>query len=178
MLLTRGPSCSIKSPYVLKCPDRFLANEKCQPRIPPGRWPAGLVAWLGNLPRRLAVKAAPVPRIHYLCRLMRLLSLFFACYFAFLSCMGCTDEAVVCQDQAQSTVAAAAHSDYNADAMGDWCSPLCQCQCCGAVVVALPDVAAVAYPQLVEWGSSPQHGRPTVRVPMWALGSVWQPPQA
>ncbi|SDY92502.1 DUF6660 family protein [Hymenobacter psychrophilus] len=109
---------------------------------------------------------------------MRLLSLFFACYFAFLSCITCTDEVAVCQDQAQSTVAAATHSDYSTDALGDWCSPLCQCHCCGGIVVTLPGTAVAVYPQSVEWGTSPQHGRLLVGSPTRALGSVWQPPQA
>ena len=35
---------------------------------------------------------------------MRLLALFFAFYFACLSCLTCTDEAAVCKDQQQTTV--------------------------------------------------------------------------
>ncbi|QNP54362.1 hypothetical protein H9L05_22035 (plasmid) [Hymenobacter qilianensis] len=66
---------------------------------------------------------------------MRLLSLFFALYFACLSTMTCTDEVVVCQDQTPTTVTAASHSDGGSDALGDWCSPLCQCHCCGGVVM-------------------------------------------
>jgi len=108
---------------------------------------------------------------------MRLLALFFAFYLAFLSCLTCTDEAPVCKDQRQTTIATA-HSDCGADAVGDWCSPLCQCHCCGGAVVPSTTLAATKYPQPVEWTTSPRDGRLVVAAPTRALGAVWQPPQA
>ena len=108
---------------------------------------------------------------------MRLLALFFACYFAFLSCLTCTDEVPVGQDQPQ-TIVAASHSDCGAGALGDWCSPLCQCHCCGGAIVPAMLAAQLTYPQLVEWPGSPRHARLVVATPTRALGAVWQPPQA
>lgn len=108
---------------------------------------------------------------------MRLLALFFAFYFACLSCLSCTDEVPVCKDQQQTTVAAS-HSDCGAGALGDWCSPLCQCHCCGGAVMPIPQGNQVAYSPTAEWATSPRHGRLVVAAPTRALGSVWQPPQA
>lgn len=109
---------------------------------------------------------------------MRLLSLFFAFYFACLSTMTCTDEAAVCQDEQQTTVAAAWHADCGTDALADWCSPLCQCHCCGGVVMGPTQSPVGNFPQPVEWGNSPQHGQLVVAAPTRALGTVWQPPRA
>ena len=108
---------------------------------------------------------------------MRLLALFFACYFAFLSCLTCTDEAPVCQDQQQTTISAS-HSDCGAGTLGDWCSPLCQCHCCGGAIVPAALAAQVAYPLPTEWAASPRHARLVVAASTRALGAVWQPPQA
>jgi hypothetical protein len=83
----------------------------------------------------------------------------------------------VCKDQQQTTVATS-HSDCGAGALGDWCSPLCQCHCCGGAVMPLPLANQVAYSPPTEWATSPRHGRLVVAAPTRALGSVWQPPQA
>lgn len=109
---------------------------------------------------------------------MRLLALFFACYFAFLSCMSCTDEAPVCKYQTQTTVAAAAHSDCSSSILGDWCSPLCQCHCCGAAVIPPPSVPAAALAPLPEWAVAQRHAHLVVAAPTRGSGAVWQPPQA
>ncbi|TVT36957.1 cyclohexanecarboxylate-CoA ligase [Hymenobacter setariae] len=85
---------------------------------------------------------------------MRLLALFFACYFAFLSCLTCTDEAPVCQDQQQTTIGAS-HSDCGTGTLGDWCSPLCQCHCCGGAIVPAALTAQAAYPPAHRVGSQP-----------------------
>ena len=108
---------------------------------------------------------------------MRLLALFFAFYFAILSCMSCTDEATTCKDQQQSSVAATPHSDCGANALGDWCSPLCQCQCCGGAVVPAPTAQTFELAALSEWNNSPRHGTLLVGTPTRASGAVWQPPQ-
>ena len=108
---------------------------------------------------------------------MRLLALFFACYFAYLSCLSCADEVPVHQNQQQTTVAAA-HPDFGAGTLGDWCSPLCQCHCCGGAVLPVALAGQVAYPQPPEWATSPRHGQLVVAAPTRALGAVWQPPQA
>ncbi|MDQ2792853.1 MAG: hypothetical protein M3Y12_02425 [Bacteroidota bacterium] len=108
---------------------------------------------------------------------MRLLSLFFAFYFACLSCLTCTDEVPVCKDQQQTSVATS-HSDVGAGTLGDWCSPLCQCHCCGGAVVPVTLVNKAAYPQPTEWAAGPRHAPFVVTAPTRALGAVWQPPQA
>lgn len=108
---------------------------------------------------------------------MRLLALFFACYFACLSCLSCTDEVPVCKDQPQTTVAAS-HSDCGAGALGDWCSPLCQCHCCGGAVVPVALANQVVYPQPPAWATSPHHAPLVVAAPTRMAATVWQPPQA
>ena len=109
---------------------------------------------------------------------MRFLSLFFAFYFACLSCLTCADEVTVCKDQRQITVAAASHADCGANALGDWCSPLCQCHCCGGAVVPVAFGTAAEFPRPVEWASSLSHGQMLVGTPTQTAADVWQPPQA
>jgi len=109
---------------------------------------------------------------------MRPLSLFFAFYFAFLACLTCADEATVCKDQNQATVAATSHSDCGSNWQGDWCSPLCQCHCCGGAIVPLPAAPALAIVPVTGWGTALRHARLVVGAPTRAAGSVWQPPQA
>lgn len=109
---------------------------------------------------------------------MRLLSLFFAFYFAFFACMSCTDEATMCKDQSQTTAAATSHSDCGSNMLGDWCSPLCQCHCCGGAVVPLPAAPALAIVPVAVWGTSHRHARLVVAAPTRSSGFVWQPPQA
>ncbi|AYA39030.1 hypothetical protein D3Y59_17770 (plasmid) [Hymenobacter oligotrophus] len=109
---------------------------------------------------------------------MRLLALFFAFYFALLSGMSCSDEASVCKDPTQTTVAAASHSDCGADALGDWCSPFCQCHCCGGAVMPLVPTPALATAPLPEWATTQRHAHLVVAAPTRGSGAVWQPPQA
>ena len=109
---------------------------------------------------------------------MRFLALFFAFYFACLSCLTCADEVTVCKNQTQATVAATSHSDCGGNLLGDWCSPLCQCHCCGGAVVPLPAAPALAIAPVAVWGTSRRHAQLVVAAPTRAAGSVWQPPQA
>jgi hypothetical protein len=109
---------------------------------------------------------------------MRLSALLFALYFACLSCLTCADEAPVCQDQTQTSVAASSHSDCGADALGDWCSPLCQCHCCGGAVVPLAPLPALAQAPPQVWGSARKHAQFVVAAPTRAPGAIWQPPRA
>lgn len=109
---------------------------------------------------------------------MRLLSLLFAFYFACLACMTCADEVSVCNEEAQTIVAATAHADYNSSELSDWCSPLCQCHCCGAAIVPLPPVPAVVQVDVPAWNSGLRHPLLVVGAPTRASGAVWQPPQA
>src|SRR6476661_21944 len=109
---------------------------------------------------------------------MRLLSLFFAFYFALLSCLSCADEAPACQGQPQTTIAAAAHTDCGTHAPGDWCSPLCQCHCCGGVIVPAFSEPALAAAPLPEPPATQRHAQLTVAAPTRGSGAVWQPPQA
>lgn len=109
---------------------------------------------------------------------MRLLCLIFACYFAFLACLSCADEVPVRPHQTHPTVTAAAHADCTTGALGDWCSPLCQCHCCGGAVVAQVPPAALTAAPPVDWGQAVRHGVLVVAVATRPLGAVWQPPQA
>ncbi|WP_416381047.1 DUF6660 family protein [Hymenobacter sp. GOD-10R] len=109
---------------------------------------------------------------------MRLSTLFFALYFVCLSCLTCADETPVCQDQTQTTVAASSHSDCDTDALGDWCSPLCQCHCCGGAVVPLVPLPALVQASPRVWDSARQPVRFVVAAPTRAPGAIWQPPRA
>ena len=107
---------------------------------------------------------------------MRAVAFLFALYFAVLGCMACADEPV-CADPTGLATMRAAHpvGDHS---LGDWCSPLCQCHCCGGAVMPVPLGNQVAYTPPTEWATSLRHGRLVVAAPTRALGSVWQPPQA
>ncbi|WP_345117903.1 DUF6660 family protein [Hymenobacter algoricola] len=109
---------------------------------------------------------------------MRLLALFFAFYFAGLSCLSCADEVAAGQNQRQTTVAARPPSDCRPAGPGDWCSPLCQCHCCGGAVLAQAPLPALAAACAVGWGSAGRPGQLVVAAPTRAFGAVWQPPRA
>ena len=110
---------------------------------------------------------------------MRLLALLLSLYIACLSCLPCTDEEQVCVEQMQTSFRAASHSDCGRNALGDWCSPLCQCQCCARAVVAPFAEATLAFvPLAQEWVASPRHAPLLVAAPTHRAGAVWQPPQA
>ena len=109
---------------------------------------------------------------------MRLVSFLFSLYFACLACLPCADEAAAGVEPTQATVTAA-HSDYGHSAFGDWCSPLCQCQCCAGAVAPPTSLAALvgAAPTSV-WASAPRFGQVVEFVPNPASRGVWQPPRA
>ena len=109
---------------------------------------------------------------------MRLFSLLFALYLTCISCLPCADKVPVCVESPQASVSAALQSDCNGRNLGDWCSPLCQCQCCAGAVVTLLQAAPLALPTLPQWVSSTRHAPLLVAAPTWACGAVWQPPQA
>ena len=109
---------------------------------------------------------------------MRLLALLFAFYFACLSSMTCADEVAVCKDEAQTTVTAASHADCAANSLGDWCSPLCQCHCCGGAILLFAAPPALAHSPLPEWGDPQRHAELVVLAPTQASAAVWQPPRA
>ena len=110
---------------------------------------------------------------------MRLLALLLAFYITCLSCLPCTDEAKVCVEQTQTSFIAAPHSDCGRNELGDWCSPLCQCQCCaGALAVPLAVVPLVFAPSVSEWVAGPRHAPLVVAAPTHRASAVWQPPQA
>ncbi|RYU79555.1 DUF6660 family protein [Hymenobacter persicinus] len=108
---------------------------------------------------------------------MRLLSVLFALYFACLACRSCADAAPVGSAPTATTVAAATHSDCHGDALGDWCSPLCQCHCCGTAVMPLPAAPVVAQSAMLRWYADPQHPALVAGPPTSAAGAVWQPPR-
>ncbi|MBO3272061.1 DUF6660 family protein [Hymenobacter defluvii] len=107
---------------------------------------------------------------------MRFFSVFFALYLAVLACLPCADTEPVRARSTETYVTAAQHNSL-AHSRLDWCSPLCQCQCCSgtslpvATVVALPPEAdSFALPdQFARLVPPAAHERP---------GSIWQPPQA
>jgi len=109
---------------------------------------------------------------------MRLFALLFSLYLACLSCLPCADDVQVCVEQAQASISAASHSDCGRNALGDWCSPLCQCHCCAGAVVTLFEAAKLAFPRPVQWAAGPRHAPLVVAAPTRVAAAVWQPPQA
>lgn len=110
---------------------------------------------------------------------MRLFSVLFALYLACLSCLACADEVVVCLDQPPTaTVVTAAHHDCGTGTIGDWCSPLCQCHCCGGLVVPPAAVATLVQPPVLIWGRAVRPAALVTAAPTRAPGAVWQPPRA
>lgn len=108
---------------------------------------------------------------------MRLFALLFALYLTCLSCLPCADEVEGCVEQAQTSISATSHSDCGRN-LGDWCSPLCQCQCCAGAVVTLLGTTPLAFPPLVQRAAAPRHASMLVAAPTQIAGAVWQPPQA
>lgn len=108
---------------------------------------------------------------------MRFLALFFAYYFTLLACLPCADEVVGRPTEpTRTTVAASSHAGCRTEALGDWCSPLCQCQCCAGAT--LP-VAALRLPtQAVAAQPSAVRAFFVVAPPTRGTTAVWQPPRA
>ena len=109
---------------------------------------------------------------------MRLFALLFSLYLACLSCLPCADEVQTCVEPAQASISAASHSDCGRNALGDWCSPLCQCHCCaGAVLTPIKPVQlALSAPEM--WAAGSRHGVLLVAAPTRSNADVWQPPRA
>ncbi|WP_460676239.1 DUF6660 family protein [Hymenobacter coalescens] len=108
---------------------------------------------------------------------MRFLALFFSLYFAVLACLPCADEAVARPlEPMQTTVAASTHAGCHSEALGDWCSPLCQCRCCAGATLPgatlrLPTRAVATHPGVVRAVF-------VVAAPTRGTTAVWQPPRA
>ena len=109
---------------------------------------------------------------------MRLFALLFSLYLACLSCLPCADEVQTCVEPAQTSISAAPHSDCGRNALGDWCSPLCQCHCCAGAVVGFAGAAPLVFPRPVQWAAGPRHAPLVVATSTRVAGAVWQPPQA
>ncbi|OGX87925.1 hypothetical protein BEN47_10385 [Hymenobacter lapidarius] len=109
---------------------------------------------------------------------MRLFALLFSLYLACLSCLPCADEALGGVKLAPTSISASAHSDHGRAVLSDWCSPLCQCQCCAGAVVSFAGTARLAFPHSVQWAAGPRHAVLVVAAPNRVAGTVWQPPRA
>ena len=109
---------------------------------------------------------------------MRLFALLFALYLACLSCLPCADEALGDVKQAPTSISASPHSDHGRAALGDWCSPLCQCHCCAGAVVSFIGAAPLAFPRSMQWAVGSRHAVLIVAAPNRVAGTVWQPPRA
>jgi len=108
---------------------------------------------------------------------MRLLALLLSLYLTCLSCLPCADEAPACPAPTRGAAVAPAHASGGSLA-GDWCSPLCQCQCCsGAIAPGTAGAAAVASRPL-PWADGARPGRLVAAAPTRAPGAIWQPPRA
>ncbi|WP_365982435.1 DUF6660 family protein [Spirosoma sp.] len=95
-------------------------------------------------------------------------------YMLLLSVLPCTDSfALARTDKQQTAIAADLHQHPLHQAIGDSCSPLCVCSCCGTVLESLP-AFAFGFRPLTIWqtacfGSINTH---------WLSPSLtnWQPP--
>lgn len=106
---------------------------------------------------------------------MRLLALFFACYFAVLGCLSCAEEEVRAESGQVATVQPAPRQ--RPTPAPDWCSPLCQCHCCpGFAVPQAPAVVFSSQPSAPE-AALRFRPRPAPAVLVRSLATPWQPPQ-
>lgn len=108
---------------------------------------------------------------------MRVFALWFACYLTLLACLPCTDGVARAAEPAATTLTARPAADHH-DQAPDWCSPLCQCQCC-AVAAVLPDNPVADLPEAVvpEWADR-HFARLVSAAPTRAGTGAWQPPRA
>ena len=109
---------------------------------------------------------------------MRLFALLFSLYLACLSCLPCADEAVGDRESDLVSINASPHTDHGRMALGDWCSPLCQCHCCAGAVVSFAGAARLTFPLVVQRPVGPGHAVLVVAAPSRSAGTVWQPPRA
>lgn len=109
---------------------------------------------------------------------MRAFALFFACYFAVLSCWFCTDVEPCAATSPTTTVQAAPLGGDSSHDVADWCSPLCQCHCsAGFALAAAPSVTFAGEAATVCY--LPRYTRESVgRVPVRSPLVPWQPPRA
>ncbi|WP_431357434.1 DUF6660 family protein [Hymenobacter nitidus] len=107
---------------------------------------------------------------------MRLFTVFFAFYLAVLACLPCADTEPVRASVTETYVTASEH-DSAAHSRLDWCSPLCQCNCCSGT--SLPSatvmVLTATSPTIIPPGRFARLAPPAARE---RAGSIWQPPQA
>ena len=75
---------------------------------------------------------------------MRYLTIIWAMFILLLACIPCTDSGTTA---AQDTVTAATHDHEEPSHADDLCSPLCECKCCGGIVLVTV-TQAVAEPHL------------------------------
>ncbi|TYZ06094.1 hypothetical protein FY528_19400 [Hymenobacter lutimineralis] len=109
---------------------------------------------------------------------MRLFALLFSLYLACLSCLPCADEVQTCVEPTQTSISATSHSDCGRNALGDWCSPLCQCHCCAGTVVGFAGAAPLGFSRPAQWAAGPCHARLIVVAPTRVAAAIWQPPRA
>jgi hypothetical protein len=106
---------------------------------------------------------------------MRLLSLFFACYFAVLGCLSCEVEEMRAEPGQVATIQQT--PSHRSTPAPDWCSPLCQCQCCpGFAVPQAPAVVFSSQRSTPEAALRFRH-QPAPAVLVRSLATPWQPPQ-
>ncbi|GAB2469555.1 hypothetical protein GCM10011375_40130 [Hymenobacter qilianensis] len=109
---------------------------------------------------------------------MRFLSIFFACYLAVLACLPCVDREPVRADNLQTLVTAASQQQEAGTHAGlDWCTPMCQCQCCASTSLPL----ALGIPLIVQprtYYAPSRFARLAPPGPRHLPGTIWQPPQA
>lgn len=107
---------------------------------------------------------------------MRFFTVFFAFYLAILACLPCADKTVMPQDGARTYVSASPESDA-AHSRTDWCTPLCQCQCCAGTSMPTALHIALTAQSKALYGSG-QYARLQPPAARHMPGSIWQPPQA
>jgi hypothetical protein len=106
---------------------------------------------------------------------MRLLALFFACYFAVLGCLSCAEEEVRAEPGQVATIQPAPRQ--RPTPAPDWCSPLCQCHCCpGFAMPQAPAVVFSSQPSAPEAALRFRY-RPAPAVLVRSQATPWQPPQ-
>ena len=109
---------------------------------------------------------------------MRVFALLFACYFAVLGCLSCTETEVCAVPNATASLHATPGGCGTSHDLGDWCSPLCQCHCCPGFSLPAAPVLAFVVPPVASYTVAGFAAQPVPAVPVRAPVTPWQPPRA
>lgn len=107
---------------------------------------------------------------------MRFITLIFATFILYLSCMPCPDNQSCGSTAGQSISSTHNEAGHQHEEEGDLCTPFCVCSCCGniAVVISIPHFVIDPKPALHP--VSPISTYQSIFISSYSF-SFWQPPK-